>query len=503
MEIQVIKATEQKKNKKLKVAAYARVSTDHDEQANSLESQMKYYEDYITNNPDYEYAGIYHDFGISGFKERRPGFQRMLEDARAGKIDLIITKSITRFARNTDTVLKATRELKEIGVGVFFELQNINTLSSEGELLMTVYAAFGQAESDSASDNAKLAYRRRMTEGRPIQRLEKCFGYRLAGNGEYIPDQNAGWVVKIYELAAEGYTCGDIVKYLNGLGVKSAQGCKFTCSNVSRMIRSVIYKGDFIMQQTYVDENRKQQVNRGELPKVYIKGDHPRIVSDELWEAAQKKLEERSAYLAEGSVVTDPTEENYPYINRIFCAKCGHKLSRRIYSNGNRLSWICSGQKNHNSDFCEGVFIPDSIIRSWGAIDENIYIYKETDQMGKAEYGYIPEREWKKDHKKKRAPFLAPALTLENYPFLGKVYCKKCGSRLIRRVNASGGVRWVCYGRNKKGTDFCEGITIPDEILQRVGEPKHNIYIGKEIIDGEERYGYTSKPDQIKGNKKH
>ena len=140
LEIQVIKANKNEKEKQ-RVAAYARVSTEHDEQADSLENQIRYYEDYIAANPDYTFAGIYHDFGISGFKEKRPGFQKMMVDARAGKIDLIITKSITRFARNTDTVLKATRELKEMGIGVFFELQNILTTTAEGELLLTLYAA--------------------------------------------------------------------------------------------------------------------------------------------------------------------------------------------------------------------------------------------------------------------------------------------------------------------------------------------------------------------------
>lgn len=498
MEIQVIKAKEQEK-KRLKVAAYARVSTDHDEQEQSLDNQIRYYTDLITSKPDYDFAGIYHDFGISGFKEKRPGFQQMMKDARAGSIDLIITKSITRFARNTDTVLKATRELKEMGVGVFFELQNINTLSAEGELLMTVYAAFGQAESDSASEGAKLIYQRRLKEGRPLQALEKSFGYRLAGDGEYVPDQDAQWVVRMYEMAAAGYTCADIARFLNEQGVTTPKGKKFISSNVSRLLRSVIYKGDFIMQQTYGDESRKRQINRGELPQVYIKGDHPRIVSNKLWNAAQKKLDEREAYLNTGSVVAELTEENYPYMNQLFCAECGYKLSRRVYSDRNRLCWVCSGKKSYNSDFCEGVNIPDSVVRGWGKIKGNIYISKEIDDLGKPAFRYVSESTWLRDHKKKSPPTKAPALTLENYPYLGKIYCKKCGSALTRRVNGSGDVRWVCLGRNKNGTDYCGGVVIPDSVLRKVGDIEHNIYIGKEIIDGEERYGYTSKPDQIKG----
>ena len=155
MEITVIKAQKDDK-KKLRVAAYCRVSREGEEQESSIENQRAHYEELINENPDYEYAGVYCDNGISGFKEARPGFQKMMEDARARKIDLIITKSITRFARNTDTILKATRELKELGIGVFFELQNMNTLTQGGELLMTVYAAFAQGESQTYRDLALI-----------------------------------------------------------------------------------------------------------------------------------------------------------------------------------------------------------------------------------------------------------------------------------------------------------------------------------------------------------
>ena len=151
MRIKIIKAGETHPADRLKVCAYARVSTDSPEQEGSLENQEQHYREMITANPMYEFAGIYSDQGISGYKEARPGFQRMMEDARAGKIDLIITKSISRFARNTVTVLKSARELKGMGV---FELQNINTLSGEGELMLTILSAFAQAESEGASREA-------------------------------------------------------------------------------------------------------------------------------------------------------------------------------------------------------------------------------------------------------------------------------------------------------------------------------------------------------------
>lgn len=501
MDIKCIQAIEKQK-KRLHVAAYARVSTDHEEQAASLDTQIRYYTSYISANPDYQFVDVYYDFGISGFKEKRPGFQKMMADARAGKIDLIITKSITRFARNTDTVLKATRELKELGVGVFFELQNINTLSAEGELLMTVYAAFGQAESDSMRENARLAFKREMEEGKPRQALDKRFGYRLAGDGGYIPDQNAKWVVKIYELASEGYTCRQISRYLEENGIKTDRGANFLSSSIGRMIRSVVYKGDFIMQEHYTNDERKIVKNKGELPKVYIKDDHPRIVSDELWDKANEMLNKRLSEISADEPYLELTDDNYPYRNKLYCAECGYKLRRRK-SGGEKdgyqgkLIWGCGGVKEYGIGFCKGVNITDKEIRSWGTIKEKIYISEDTDKLGKVSHSYVDEETWMNNHTRK-LPQKMPALSLENYPFLGKVYCKKCGMPLSRRHSSRDKYRWVCLGKLKFGKNFCEGVSIPDEILQRVGEPKENVFIGKEIINGEERYGYTSKPDQIK-----
>lgn len=177
MKIQVIKSKRNIERKKLRVCAYARVSTEAEEQENSLENQISYYKEFINNNSNYEFINVYYDFGISGFKEKRPGFQKMMQDARNGKIDLIITKSISRFARNTVTILKAIRELRELGVGIFFELQNINTITESGELLLTIMSAFAQAESDNYSSLAKLVYRRKYENGIPVHYLERSFGY--------------------------------------------------------------------------------------------------------------------------------------------------------------------------------------------------------------------------------------------------------------------------------------------------------------------------------------
>ena len=189
MRIKVIKPTVAAENKRLKVCAYVRVSTDSLEQEDSLDNQTAYFKDYIQSNPAWEFVGIYADQGISGFKENRPQFQKMIADARAGKIDLIVVKSVSRFARNTETVLKFSRELKSIGVGIFFELQNINTLSGPGELMLTIIAAFAQAESQGASDNANLNYKRKFEAGMPVHDLKYTFGFDTdEGGNTYIID---------------------------------------------------------------------------------------------------------------------------------------------------------------------------------------------------------------------------------------------------------------------------------------------------------------------------
>ena len=216
MQIEVRKADMGKEKKRLKVCAYARVSTEASEQENSLENQVSHYTEMIQSNPAYEFAGVYADFGISGFKESRPQFQKMMQDAKNGKIDLIITKSVSRFARNTAIVLKASRELKERNVGIFFELQNINTLTEAGELLLTILAAFAQAESESASESSKMAYLHRIENGEVVAYLERSYGYEKDENGllrlSLAETRGDGLVGE--DVTANALVVPDVKKYL-------------------------------------------------------------------------------------------------------------------------------------------------------------------------------------------------------------------------------------------------------------------------------------------------
>ena len=206
MKIEILGANTQVKRQKLRVCAYARVSTASDAQEDSLDNQRTTYERLISSNPEYEFVGVYADQGISGYSEHRPAFQNMLQDAREHRIDLILTKSISRFARNTVTVLKYVRELKELGVGILFEEQNIHTLSHEGELMLSVLASFAQEESRSTSENNRWTVRKRFEHGEPIINTTCFMGYDKNEYGELVvnPEQ-AAIVRRIFHMYLSGY----------------------------------------------------------------------------------------------------------------------------------------------------------------------------------------------------------------------------------------------------------------------------------------------------------
>jgi DNA invertase Pin-like site-specific DNA recombinase len=421
----------------------------------------------------------------------------MMEDARAGKIDLIITKSVSRFARNTAVLLKATRELKDMGIGVQFELQNINTLSGEGELMLTVLAAFAQAESVSGSVGAKMVYQRKYEAGIPVQYLERSYGYRKNEKGEFVPDPDeAVWVKKIYRMAADGYTPAAIRRYLNNNDLKTVEGVQWCDSTVSRILQNEIYKGDYIMHKYFVNEERKLVPNRGEVDAWYIENDHTPIVSKELWNKAQEALNRKREYLAQGSFIADFTEENYPYMNHLFCGKCGHPLYHRVYSKGNRLSWDCSGVKRYGTGFCEGVNVPDGVVREWG-VRENVYIMEEDSDTGKRQYRFLKEASWKRRHKKKVYEWKVPDLNETNYPFLKKIYCAKCGQRLVRLMAKGDKVFWVCEGKKRKGNDFCTGIRVPEEEMRKMNLTEAANYISeRRLKNGKKCYSHSGKKQE-------
>lgn len=485
-------------NRKIPVAVYCRVSTKSEHQGDSLENQIAHYTQSVGEDPRYELVEIYYDFGISGFKESRPGFQHMMDDAEAGRFRQVITKAITRFARNTRTVLESTRRLKELGIGVYFELQGIDTLSQEGELLMTLYAAFGQAESEGARMHTLMTLKRKYEEGKPPRQLQRSMGYSKGEDGEFYPDEYAPLVVEMFEMAADGYTAAQITNYLNAQGITNHNGCAFHRSSVTRMLRNPAYKGDFIAQQFFVNDERRLVKNRGEKQMYYIQDDHIPLVTTQLWDLAQETLNAATHKVAPTkSKPADLTDENYPYRHQLFCAGCGHRLNRSVRAG--RVLWECNGKARFSKDFCDGVCVTDDEVRSWLPLSDGGHYVFAIRAKGKITgHGHMTEAEWKSTHAKAAHANGAPELNEENYPYMNRVYCKYCGSRLRRIISNAGKVTWICNGLSRQGKQFCKGVRVPDEKLKPLANLAGDFYIGKEKVNGTEGYGYSRKPDRRK-----
>lgn len=398
MRIKVIKPTKAVHQQKKKVCAYVRVSTDSLQQEDSLENQTTYFKSFITANPEWEFVGIYSDQGISGYKENRPGFQKMIEDARAGNIDLIVVKSISRFARNTETVLKFTRELKSIGVGIFFELQNINTLSGAGELMLTILAAFAQAESEGASANAKMTYKRKFESGIPAHGLESTFGYKANAQGDIVVDEEKAAVVRqMFDLAEQGIWPSKIKQYLNKNGVPGCAGGDWDDTAVFRVLHNVSYKGDLILQKTYRDSRRKQRKNEGQVDQWYIAENHQPIVPPKQWDKVQEILRKRSEHLQKPAPPKPDkprsSRNTYPLSNLIYCPICGEKLIHK-WGKGKNEYWACKTNLKVGKYACKGVWLPAEVANDWGEITEPIVAVQYKDEYGMRRFTAYPKDEY-------------------------------------------------------------------------------------------------------------
>ena len=277
--------------KTTRVAAYCRVSGRDEKRWDSITNQKHHYEGVIAEHPGWELTHIFSDYGTSGYKDNRKGFNMLIDECHMKRVDMIITKSISRFARNTYTLISTVRELTDLGVNIYFELQNIYTMSAEGELMLTLFAAFAQAESDSARQQSLMSIRRRYEAGNPTRRLDSCLGYKKTFEGEFVPDEDAKTVVMIFDMAASGTSVYQITKYLNEKHFRTKRGKKFCRTGVTRILRNPSYMGDLVYQRYYVDESRHIRPNLGQRPLYRIKNDHPAIVSEETWNAVQINLD--------------------------------------------------------------------------------------------------------------------------------------------------------------------------------------------------------------------
>ena len=283
---------------KRRVAAYARVSTDSDEQQSSYEAQVDFYTRHIQSNPEWEFVGLYADEGISGTNtKRREGFNLMVADALDGKIDLILTKSISRFARNTVDTLTTVRKLKERNVEVYFEKENIYTLDAKGEVIITIMSSLAQEESRSISENVTWGKRKSMADGKFSLSYKHFLGYEKGEDGlPKIVEEEAKIVRSIYQLFLEGQTIRMIADHLTRQGIPTPMGKKnWRVSTIMSILQNEKYKGDALLQKTYTADFLTKSIkrNHGEVPQYYIKDSHPAIIDPATFDLVQKEIERR------------------------------------------------------------------------------------------------------------------------------------------------------------------------------------------------------------------
>ena len=283
--------------KKKKVAGYARVSTDNEDQTSSYETQMKYYEEYITSRKDWEFVKMYSDEGISGTNtKKRLGFQEIVNDALAGKIDLILTKSVSRFARNTVDSLSTVRKLKDVGVEIYFEKENIWTFDSKGELLITIMSSLAQEESRSISENITWSKRKQAAEGRVTFAYNNVLGFKPKEDGGFEVDKEQAQIVRyIFGQFLSGKNPNQIAKHLTENKISTPRGKeKWSYSSVRSILTNEKYKGDALLQKYYVADflNKTQKRNNGELPQYYVENSHEAIIDKEVFDAVQVQLSE-------------------------------------------------------------------------------------------------------------------------------------------------------------------------------------------------------------------
>mgnify|MGYP002763392486 CR=1 FL=1 len=348
--------------RQLRVAAYCRVSTEEEEQQSSYEAQCTYYTDKIMTNPEWTMAGIFADEGITGTStKKRDDFNRMIRKCRQKKIDLILTKSISRFARNTLDSLKYIRALKELGIGIIFEKENINTLEMDTELIITFMSAFAQSESESISANVRWGKKQAMKEGKVNSPIWKLYGYGTNDAGELVivPEQ-AEVVRRIYARILAGDSLRIIRDTLNADSIPAKGGKEWHESTVRGIITNEKYCGDVLMQKTFKTDliSGKTAKNTGQLPMYLIRDNHPGIVTRDTFQAVQTELARRSAGKSP-SRKNAPTGRScytskYALSERVFCGECGTRYQRCSWHRKDkvRIVWRCISRVEYGSRYC-------------------------------------------------------------------------------------------------------------------------------------------------------
>lgn len=346
-----------------RVAAYCRVSTDSEEQLTSYKTQMKVYTEMISANPEWAFAGLYADEGLSGTRaDKRPRFKAMIKDCLAGKIDYIITKSVSRFARNTVDCLDTVRMLKARGIGVYFEEQNIDTLKSDSELYLVIYAGFAQSESESISKNITWSYRKNFEDGKVIFMYKKLLGYQKGEDGEpEIVPQEAQIVERIFTMYLAGKTPEEISSTLQAENIE-IPGKEFSFSRgmIINILKNEKYCGDCILQKTVTVDciSKTRKINEGEAPMYIVENSHPAIISRAIYNSVQEEMVRRRTLAPKSqktSITASGKYSKYALTEVVKCAECGSRYRRVTWTAGGRkrIVWRCINRLENGKKYCK------------------------------------------------------------------------------------------------------------------------------------------------------
>lgn len=458
---------------KKRVAAYARVSADTERLFHSVSAQISYYSEYIQKNKDWIYAGVYADYAVTGTQTaHREKFKQMLAEAEAGRIDIILTKSISRFARNTVDLLQTVRHLKDIGVEVRFEEQNISTFSGDGELMLTILGSFAQAESFSISENVSWGLKKRFLNGTLRAKAKHLLGYLYDEKlMQYviIPDE-AEIIREMFAKYVDGVTLRNIADWMNTTGLTGLAGAAFSEGTVRQLLHNEVYAGDICYQKAYVTDpiSKKKVTNKGELPKYYQEDAHEAIIDRDTWALVLKEHERRNAMMPPLNCFT----------GKIKCGKCGHAYTRKCgkVRGQTYVHWICRAKKETGMTCDNRNFSEEELKRlcAWalGAedFDEETFSREVIGitilDGGDVEFRLTGGRTkvWKNLH----VDDTRPKFTVTDC-FQNKIFCAKCGRPYHRVVS---GMRWSnwCYITKRYGYkgESCDAVNYTDYALRCV-----------------------------------
>ena len=386
-----------------RVAAYCRVSTDSEEQLTSYQNQMRVYTEMIADNKEWEFAGLYADEGISGTRaDKRPEFQRMIRDCQNGKIDYIITKSVSRFARNTVECLEYVRSLKAQGIGIFFEEQNIDTLKNESELYLVIYAGFAQSESESISKHITWTYRKKFEEGKVSFQYKNFLGYRKGADSqpEIVPEE-AAIVERIYEMFLAGQPVKMIAQTLQAEKIEiPGKNLSFSKNMIMNILRNEKYCGDCILQKTVTVDciSKTRKANQGEAPMYIVENNHPAIISREVFNRAQEELSRRNSLRLQSdktAVTANGRYSKYALTEVLHCAECGSRYKRVTWNirGKKKIVWRCVSRLDYGKKYCKNSITAEeealhgAVVRAlnrFHAEDESTYLTLMKATIGEA-----------------------------------------------------------------------------------------------------------------------